>query len=65
MPQAPQYLRDEFADDGVALEVIAENFTVTRGLIQKKSYGYIPTPKENHAIDYLWLEWDYAYLGSG
>lgn len=61
MPQAPDRLRTKFADDGTALRVIAVNFVDKKGVISPKVKGYKPTKREQDAIDYLWLEWDYAY----
>ena len=62
MPQAPDELREKFPDgDGEAWEVLEANFVDNRGLISPKQKGYTPTDRENEAIDYLWLEWDYAY----
>ena len=64
MPQAPKKLQDKFPDyDREALEVLRINFIVARGgIIRPKKDGYAPTDRENDAIDYLFLEWDYAYI---
>lgn len=60
MPQAPDALRALFANDGEAWEVLRENFTDTSGVIRPKP-GHAPTVAECAAIDYLVLEWDYAW----
>lgn len=60
MPQAPQHLRDLFPDDRVAWFLLKRNFTDTRGVIRPNA-GHKPTEAELLAVDYLCLEWDYAY----
>jgi hypothetical protein len=60
MPQAPDALRALFDHDGEAWLVLHENFTDTRGVIRPKA-GHVVTVAEAAAIDYLVLEWDYAY----
>lgn len=60
MPQAPDYLRAKFAHDGEAWAALGDNFTDTRGLIRPKP-GHKPTDREFDAIDYLVMEWDYAW----
>jgi len=62
MPQASDELREKFPGyDAEALEVIAANFTETRGLIRRKSSSYLPNQREWDAVDYLIQEWDYVY----
>jgi hypothetical protein len=62
MPQAPDELRAQFADDTSALEVIKANFSIARGgVIYPKSPGRPATEREMAAVDYLALEWDYGY----
>lgn len=64
MPSAPSYLQEMFEDDSSALDVIEENFNVSKGgLITRKNPAYIPSEREEHALDYLFLEWDYACEG--
>ena len=60
MPQAPNELRAKFEDDRVAWDVLKDNFIDHRGLIKPKP-GYVPNDRDFEAIDYLVLEWDYAY----
>ena len=61
MPQAFERLREQFNHDGEAWAVLRNKFTETAGLIRPKKAGYIPSLREADAIDYLVLEWDYAY----
>lgn len=62
MPQASEELRAQFIDDVDAFECIKENFKVERnGLIVQKDPSYKPSTREQAAISYLVLEWDYAY----
>lgn len=62
MPQAPDYLRKQFADDGEALDAIRVGYYVDKGFIIRPRYkGYEPSERENNALDYLWLEWDYGF----
>lgn len=63
MPQAPEELRAKFSGgDGEALDILRENYVVDcSGVIHPKTKDYQPTKRENEAIDYLWLEWDYGY----
>lgn len=63
MPQSPPELRAKFPDgDLEALRVLKENFVIDQsGVIHPRAWGYEPTSRENEAIDYLWLEWDYGY----
>ncbi len=64
MPQAPEYLREEFDDDRSAFAVIEKNYVDDKGfVIRPKVEGYKPTALEKRALDYLWLEWDYAFEG--
>lgn len=60
MPQAPQYLRDLFDDDREAWDVLKGKFKAPRGVISPNP-GHVPTVPELLAVDYLCLEWDYAY----
>lgn len=63
MPSAPTWLCDLFpGDDEEALKVLERNFVVPRGfIIHPKVAGYKPTQRENEAIDYMFMEWDYGY----
>jgi hypothetical protein len=64
MPQAPTYLQEEFEDDSVALKTIENNYEVGKGfVIRPRIVGYKGTDLENRALDYLWLEWDFAFEG--
>lgn len=64
MPQGPDYLQEEFGDDSNALAVIDTNYIVDKGfIIRPKVAGYRATALENRALDYLWLEWDFAFEG--
>lgn len=65
MPSAPPDLQDKFPGyDKEALNVIAKNYTVDKGfVIRPKTAGYEPTERENDALNYLWLEWDFAFEG--
>lgn len=60
MPQAPEALRELFVDDSQAWEVLGSNFTDDRGVIRPKP-GHQVTVGEAAALDYLVLEWDYAF----
>ena len=64
MPQASEELRSKFpGSDTEALKVIWDNFSVSRsGIIRKRRCTYEPTSREYDAIDYLFHEWDYAYI---
>ena len=62
MPQAPGYLQAMFKDDADAWRHLS-NFYDDHGVIRPKIAGTVPTEKQIDAIDYLWLEWDYAYEG--
>lgn len=63
MPSAPEWLCEKFpGGDAEALGILDANFTVRRdGLIHPQVTGYKPTRREGEAIDYLFMEWDYAY----
>ena len=51
-----------FASDSDALAVINTNFRCSRGgILFPKESGYVPTEREQNAIDYLIMEWDYGY----
>lgn len=64
MPAGPPELQEEFGTDSAALKVIEENYTFGKGfIISPKVEGYKPTPLENRALDYLWLEWDWGFWG--
>ena len=65
MPQAPEYLREEFDDDQAAWKVLNEHYREAKGgLIVPRVAGYKATEQENRALDYLWLEWDYGFEGT-
>lgn len=64
MPSGPPELQREFGDDATALEFIDKNYEVGKGfVIRPRVAGYKATAKENRALDYLWLEWDYGFEG--
>lgn len=65
MPSAPLDLQNKFPGmDQEALEVIDANYSVGKGfVIRPKVAGYKPTERENDALNYLWLEWDFAFEG--
>lgn len=63
MPQASDYLRGQFEHDGAAWDVLRAHFTESRGVIRPKN-GHAPSAAEFEAIDYLVMEWDYAYASS-
>lgn len=64
MPQGPPELQEEFGNDWKALQTVSENYIVGKGfVIQPKVKGYKATPLEHRALEYLWLEWDYAFEG--
>lgn len=65
MPSGPPELWKDFPDgDSDALIAIDENYVVGKGfVIRPKVVGYKPTEIENKALDFLWLEWDYAFEG--
>jgi hypothetical protein len=49
-------------DDTVeALKILDKNFIDHRGVFRRKDKNYTPTELENMAINFLFLEWDYAY----
>lgn len=62
-PQASKILRDKFpGSNWQALKLLDKNFNISRdGVISRKSKAYNPTSREREAIQYLFLEWDYAY----
>lgn len=59
MPQANDELRARWTDDK-ALELLKDNFTWPNGGFLPKQIGYEATDEEESAMDYMWLEWDYA-----
>lgn len=64
MPQAPEYLREDFEDDQAAFKVIDEHFEAdNKGIIRPRTANHETTPEENRALDYLWMEWDYVFKG--
>ncbi len=64
MPSAPPYLQEMFDNDSVALAIIGEHYSVGKGfVIRPRTPGYKATTQEEHALDYLWLEWDFAFEG--
>lgn len=65
MPQAPDYLRAMFEDDGAAWKVLGDKFDEKAGVIFPKDPKHVVTEQEGHALDYLWLEWDYCYDPKG
>ena len=62
MPQAPQWLRDKFpGDDQEALAILDANFTEKAGIFRRKDPTYIPTEREDEALNYMFQEWEYGY----
>lgn len=61
MPQASEELREEWTYES-ALDWIKGTFRWPGGMIRVRQ-GYMPTAKDMRAIDYLCLEWDFAYDG--
>lgn len=64
MPQGPVHLHEEFGDDMTAWLVLKEDFNQHAGVIYPKDKNFAPTEKQNRAIDYLCMEWDYGYTRS-
>ena len=61
-PSAPEWLREKFpGQDREAFEVLRANFTERRGVFCRKDPNYIPTAREEEALDYMFHEWDYCY----
>lgn len=64
MPQATPELRAKFpGHDSEAMEVLAKNFTQSKGVYRKKDPNYKPNLREWDAVDYMIQEWDYGYEG--
>lgn len=62
MPQASDELRDQFEDDSAAMTVLQEHFSLSAtGVIRPRTADRQATDREKAAIDYLVLEWDYAW----
>ena len=60
MPTGPERLRAKFSTPEAALAVLGDRYTCRKGLIRPTVAGRAETAEEKDAIDYLWLEWDYA-----
>lgn len=67
MPQAPKYLQDMWADDQAAIK-----YLISQGYILRKDWhwespkvNHVVTEKEGHALDYLFLEWDFGGIYDG
>lgn len=62
MPQASEELRAKFPGyDVEAHAVLENNFTEKAGVFRRKDANYIPTEREEEALDYMFHEWDYCY----
>ena len=60
MPQGPAHLHEKFGDDASAWAFLRERgFAHDQGVIQKPDREI--TAEEFEAIDYLCLEWDWAF----
>lgn len=62
MPQAPSMLRDLWRSDDNAIRFLQKaDYRFTRdGRVLKPTPEHKPTLMENSAMDYLFMEWDYA-----
>lgn len=59
---AKEELHDHGILQGIAHNIIHENYHVSRGgIISKRNKEYRGTDKERYAIMYLVQEWDYAW----
>lgn len=62
MPSGPAHLHERYVDDSVAWTYLRRRgFTQTRFVVAPPYRGYKLTKGESDAIDYLWMEWDWAY----
>lgn len=65
MPSGPAHLHLRFGDDWTAwMYLKRRGFTHSRFIVKPPFRGYKITKGESDAIDYLWLEWDWAYAPS-
>ena len=61
MPQATDQLREEWADDAVAMDYLkAAGYRLTRRWTWIVPPNHLPTEKELRAVDYLFQEWDFG-----
>lgn len=62
MPSGPPELHEKFGDDSNAWSVLFRaGYTDDRGMIVPPDEEHRPTEEEREAIEYLILEWDYAW----
>lgn len=63
MPSGPAHLHERFGDDWTAwLYLRRRGFTADKGVVSPPWRGHTVTEGESDAIDYLFMEWDWAYL---
>jgi hypothetical protein len=63
MPQATPELRARWSEE-TAMKQLLGNFIISRNGIIFPIPGYQPTDNDLSAIEYLFQEWDYAYVGN-
>lgn len=63
MPSGPAYLHRMFGDDWVAWTYLRRRgfFRVQGGIIVPPYQGYKPNQREENALGYLFMEWDWCY----
>lgn len=62
MPQGPAHLHRLFGDDGNAWYYLQlRGFTHSKGIIAPPHRHHRLTQMEENAVDYLFMEWDWAY----
>lgn len=62
MPQGPSHLHEKFGEPHVALAVLlSTRFSLSGGVISPRVQDMVVSDEEGDAIDYLVMEWDYAY----
>ena len=65
MPSGPAHLHARFVNDSVAWDYLRRRgFKHKRFVISPPYRQYQLTKGESDAIDYLWMEWDWAYAPS-
>lgn len=65
MPSGPAHLHIRYVDDSVAWRYLKRRgFTERRFIIRPPHANHKLTGGESDAIDYLWMEWDWAYAPS-
>lgn len=61
MPQGPAHSHEKWESDSDALRFLAERgLKPNRGGVFEIPIAREITAEENSALDYLWMEWDYA-----